>query len=283
METPRILVIEDDADQRELFKTALIGAGYDVLDAADGHAGLALYRQRPCDLVITDIFMPREDGIETIFELKTQHPQVKIIAISGGGRWAQSGATLGAQEPLDIATHFGADRTLKKPVKIQTLLELAAELLQISMRVEPSELKTPLLTKTARKRVLIIEDDAGQRQLFKTALEQAGYEVLEAADGQAGLRCYRQTPCDLIVTDIFMPKEDGIETIFSIKAEMPSVKIIAVSGGGRWAQSGAVMGAAEPLDMAIRFGADRALQKPVKLRQLVTFVDELLNVKGRLA
>jgi CheY-like chemotaxis protein len=279
----RILIIDDDQEQRQLFATVLTDAGYAVVQAAEGQAGVALYRQAPCDLIITDIFMPNEDGIETIFELKSRWPHVKIIAISGGGRWAQYGNVVGPDEPLDMATHFGADRTLKKPVKIQTFLESVAELLHIKISPQtPVSVRSPIPEQDARKKILIIEDDAAQRQLFKTALEQAGYLVTEAGDGQAGLACFREAPVDLIITDIFMPKEDGIETIFSLKAAAAHSKIIAISGGGKWAPYGNALGPDEPLEMAKRFGADRTLKKPVKIKQLLAYVDELLDVKGRL-
>ena len=278
----RILVIEDDAAQRQLFQTALTGAGYDVLTAADGAAGVELYRAQPCDLIITDIFMPKADGIETIFDLKHENSQVKIIAISGGGVWAQDGRRVGADEPLGMATHFGADRALRKPIKIQQLLATVAELLNLQDR--PQERRPawqPLSQAVAQKRILVIEDDPAQRQLFETALTNAGYEVVEAPDGQAGLRLYQDQPCDLIVTDIFMPKADGLETIFDLRSQHAHVKIIAISGGGSWAQHGSRLGADDTLTMAQKFGADRILQKPVKLQRLVALADELLGVQGR--
>ena len=279
----RILVIEDDAAQRQLFKTVLASAGYEVLDAPDGQAGLQLYRQQPCDLIITDIFMPKEDGLETIFDLKTQDPRIKTIAISGGGSWAPYGSQVGPDEPLDMATHFGADRTLKKPIKIQQLLATVEELLAVNDRPDTLEhARKTLSEQVSQKRILVIEDDPAQRQLFKTALTNAGYEVLEATDGQAGLQLYRQQPCDLIITDIFMPQEDGLETIFDLRTHYAHVKIIAISGGGSWAHYGSPLGADDALEMARKFGADHILKKPVKLQQLLALADELLNVTGRL-
>jgi len=279
----RILVIEDDTSQRQLFKTALENAGYEVLDASDGEEGFQLHRQQPCDLIITDIFMPREDGIGTIFDLKTHYSNVKIVAISGGGSWVPHGRKLGADEPLEMAMHFGADRTLRKPIKLQHLLTTVDELLNIKDRSdEVRDTRIFLSKEVSQKRILVIEDDTSQRQLFKTALENAGYTVLDAPDGQAGLELYRQQPCDLIVTDIFMPKEDGIETIFDLRTHYSNVKIIAVSGGGSWAQSGSNLRADASLEMARRFGADRTLKKPIKIQRLLALVDELLNVKGRL-
>lgn len=125
----RILVIDDDTSQRELLKTVLENAGYEVMEAPDGQAGLQIFRQEPCDLVITDIFMPKEDGIETILHLKTQSPTVKIIAVSGGGISTRYGATFQAHEALEAAEIAEVDRTLRKPIVIQRLLTIVDELL----------------------------------------------------------------------------------------------------------------------------------------------------------
>jgi CheY-like chemotaxis protein len=279
----KILLIEDDDALRQMLVTALRGAGHEVSEASNGCEGVQMFKQVLFDLVITDIFMPEEDGIETIFELKSTAPAVKVIAISGGGRWVQHGRALRADEPLEMARHFGADRVFKKPVKLQKLLEAIGDLVKISPKTDtPQDSQSLLMQGASRKRVLIIEDDAQQRQLFKTALENAGYEVFEAVDGQIGQEVQNQHRCDLVVTDIFMPNQDGIEMLFGLKAQFPNTKVIAVSGGGRWTPYGNQQQADEPLQMARRFGADRTLKKPVKLRQLVTLADELLQVTGRL-
>jgi CheY-like chemotaxis protein len=125
----RILLIEDELEQRELFKTMLEKAGYEVLVAPNGKIGIQLFHQQPCDLIITDIFMPQEDGIETVIDLKKQRAKVKILAISGGGRWSPYGPHVRADEPLEIARKVGADQILKKPIKIQHLLETVNDLL----------------------------------------------------------------------------------------------------------------------------------------------------------
>ncbi len=281
----RILIIEDDAAQRKLFRTALQHDEHEIVEAKDGRTGLTLFRRKPCDLIVTDIFMPREDGIETIFDVKHTHPNVKIVAISGGGSWAQHGRSVGPDDALEIAKKFGADRTLKKPVNLQELTDIVHDLLNLQDAVETANDWTPLgklLTGECVKTVLIIEDDVPQRRLYKAALEQAGYKVFEASDGQEGVEMFDRKPCDLVITDIFMPQEDGIETIFALKTQKDRAKIIAISGGGSWGQHGSSFGAGDPLTMAKRFGADRVLKKPIKLQTLVSIADELLKVKGRL-
>jgi YesN/AraC family two-component response regulator len=100
----------------------LTKAGYDVLDAANGKVGLAMFRENEVDLVITDLIMPEKEGIEMIMELKSDFPDVKIIAMSGG-------AQMGPDGYLQLADALGAQRTLKKPISREDLLGAIEEIL----------------------------------------------------------------------------------------------------------------------------------------------------------
>ena len=81
----RVLVIDDDLDTRVLLEETLRSAGHEVLLASDGKEGLSIYRTKPADVVITDIYMPTKGGLETIIELRQSCPEVPIIALSGTG------------------------------------------------------------------------------------------------------------------------------------------------------------------------------------------------------
>lgn len=118
----RILLIEDEAPVRQVICHMLESGGYEVVEAEHGAAGLWQLQTQAVDLVVTDLFMPEKEGIETIKELRKTYPAVKILAISGGGR---SGNMLF----LANATHFGAHRTLAKPFSRQELLDAVAALL----------------------------------------------------------------------------------------------------------------------------------------------------------
>lgn len=126
---PQILIIEDDNDERELFKIALERAGYDVVDAPNGKVGLDLYYNAPCPIVITDIFMPEKEGLETIFTLRREFFGVRIIAISGGSTLVHHGGAFQADEALSVAKAAGADRILAKPIDIKELVSTVEELL----------------------------------------------------------------------------------------------------------------------------------------------------------
>jgi len=120
---PNILIIDDDNQFRTMLRKMVERNGYEVIEASDGKEGIKLYRKNPTDLIITDLIMPEKDGIETIQELRKDFPDVKIIAISGGGR-------LGPHDYLHLAKMLGAQRTLTKPIELPELLRNIKELLE---------------------------------------------------------------------------------------------------------------------------------------------------------
>jgi CheY-like chemotaxis protein len=86
----RILIIDDEAAVRDSLRGYLERVGYEVLEAPNGRVGLRLHKEKPVDLIITDIFMPDGDGIEVIRAVRRTAPQLKVITVSGGeppGPW----------------------------------------------------------------------------------------------------------------------------------------------------------------------------------------------------
>ncbi|MBL8691332.1 MAG: response regulator [Rhodospirillaceae bacterium] len=118
-------------------------------------------------------------------------------------------------------------------------------------------------------RILLIDDDATVRYALKQVLERAGHQVEEANDGMVGIEKYNATHPDIVVTDIIMPNQEGIETIIKLKRMAPEVAIIAMSGGGR-------TGNRDFLAMAEKLGAARVMPKPFRPRELVEAVKALL-------
>ncbi len=118
----KILIIEDDEEVREYLESVLSRAGYECLSAPNGKAGVEIFNASPADVVITDIIMPEKDGIETIMDLRRRNSNLKVIAISGGGR----------AEPenyLRSAKLLGANKTMKKPFTNEEMLQAIAALL----------------------------------------------------------------------------------------------------------------------------------------------------------
>ena len=112
----RALVIDDDPELRWNLKMSLEAADIETLTAADGKRGLDQMKDARFDFIVTDILMPTMDGLEVIQAVRAGHEDVKIIAISGGGR-RQPGAQV-----LGIAEIFGAAATLFKPFTRKELL-----------------------------------------------------------------------------------------------------------------------------------------------------------------
>jgi CheY-like chemotaxis protein len=118
--------------------------------------------------------------------------------------------------------------------------------------------------------ILVIDDEALIRETIRMKLEQSGHQVIEAGNGIEGLRVLEEQAVDLVVTDIIMPEQEGIETIRKIRERNATVGIIAISGGGRTRNFGF-------LDFAKKLGANGALSKPFTGSQLLTLVESTLK------
>lgn len=119
----RILIVDDNQDILSFMQAALEKAGYEVQTAPEGAQALALQTKRRADLLITDIFMPGQDGIETLRDCKTRFPETRIIVMSAGG---------GSNRKLDYlpaAVLIGANGTLRKPFNVDQLLETVRKVL----------------------------------------------------------------------------------------------------------------------------------------------------------
>ena len=103
-----ILLIDDEDMVRMTVRMILEQAGHTVAEAEDGARGVAMVRENLPELVITDLIMPNKEGVETIAEIRAAHPNLPIIAMSGGGR-------IGATDFLEVAQKVGANRVLPKP------------------------------------------------------------------------------------------------------------------------------------------------------------------------
>ncbi|HKO31889.1 MAG TPA: response regulator [Nitrospiraceae bacterium] len=114
--------------------------------------------------------------------------------------------------------------------------------------------------------ILIIDDDEQLRSLFRKVLEEAGYLVFEAPNGQEGLRQFRQTPTALVITDLFMPDMDGFEVTRVLYRESPSTKVIVLTGGS-----------GENMFAATFLGARRTMKKPISMAELLQAVEQELQ------
>ena len=119
-------------------------------------------------------------------------------------------------------------------------------------------------------RILVIDDQEPIRRIVRRALEQQGHEVFDASDGEIGMDILETQSFEVVITDIFMPGQDGIVTLRQIRKRFPAVKVIVISGG----DSSGMLDLRKDAEL---LGAVSSLQKPFNAREVIDKVDEALQ------
>jgi hypothetical protein len=241
-----VLVVEDQVEVRDYAVAALKAYGYRVIPAANaGEALLVCERERGrIHLVLTDVVMPNVSGRELANRLGERWPGIKTLFMSG--------------YTDNVVMHHG-------------VLEEGADFIQKPFSPEElaGKVRAVLGPPLPVTRILVADDEAGVRGFLRKVLEQDGYEVIEAADGKQALQQARAEHMDLVITDLVMPKQEGIETIRALRKEMPAVGIIAITGKFEGPY----------LKMVQMLGADAVLTKPMSSELLLAKVAEVLKLR----
>jgi len=120
--------------------------------------------------------------------------------------------------------------------------------------------------------ILVVEDDNDLRTMLKVSLSRRRFTVLEAENGKEALTHFKPSVTDLVITDLIMPEEDGLKVIMRMRELKPSIKIIAISGGGK-------AGPGSYLNLAKALGADAIYSKPFSVNDMITKIEELLDIE----
>ena len=217
----RILLVEDNPQTRKLFRVTLESQGCEVLEATDAHAALEIVAdgRRP-DLIIQDLLLPDMDGIELARRLRSSPGcrGIPIIAVSGFAQRMFS----------EEAERVGFAERLLKPVEPSQLLDVVRPLAAMSPASPPAQASA---AHSAARRVLIADDDPVQRKLTRLRLRDAGFDVIEAADGQAAVELARSWRPDAVVSDVLMPRMDGFDVCRKLRAdpELGGIRIVLAS------------------------------------------------------
>lgn len=118
--------------------------------------------------------------------------------------------------------------------------------------------------------ILIIDDDKELREMLKVSLLRRNYVIMEAENGKEAISHFKPSITDLVITDLIMPEEDGLKVVIKLKEIKPSIKIIAISGGGK-------AGPGSYLNLAKALGADAIFSKPFSVSDLVLKIRDLLD------
>ena len=239
-----VLVAEDQPEVRRLALLILKNNGYRLLEASGGPEALELSRRHagPIDLLLTDVIMPEMTGRELADRLRESRPSIKVLYVSG-----YTADVIGREGVLEKGVDY-----LPKPF---TPADLAAKVREVLGQAK------------AVGRLLVVDDDDAVRGVLQKTLSDAGYDVLVARDGREGMRLVATHQFDLVLTDLIMPDQEGIETIRELRRDYPSIRIVAMSGAMD----------AVYLKTARILGADAALRKPIDGRELLRTLRELLT------
>src|SRR6266542_4025122 len=246
--TETVLVVEDVAAVRAVSRKMLERYGYRVLDAGDGDVAVRVADEsgEHIHLLLTDVVMPNVNGRDLAALFAKTRPTTKVLFMSG-----YTDDAIVRHGILQEGIAY-----LQKPFTPESLARKVRAVLDAG---------------AARSAcVLLIDDHEDVRVSLRRMLEDAGHRVLDAADVKTGVGLLGGTKVDVVITDLFMPGQDGIVTIRRIRKEYPAVKIIAMSGGGLGGQLGL-------LKDAVLLGATTALRKPIGSKELLEAIRTTLG------
>jgi len=252
---PSILCVDDDVDVLELLKEYFTEQGFVVLTATNGvEAFLQVKRWQP-KAVILDLFMPRLGGIGALGRIKALNPDVVVILVSGMGNALE----LVTEAGLSVAGAF------TKPLNLTQLSEtlarsgVAAPAALVASAGDTAQPKRPV-----RARVLVVDDELEFRKVLAEYLEDRGFDVMEAQDGEEALLRVPDFHPHIVLMDVMMAGMGGVEALRRIKTTAPETCVIMVT-------------AVEDIDSArgaLALGASDYVTKPFSFQ----YLDSVLEV-----
>ena len=258
----RILVVDDDPMVLRLLENLLTEYGYKVLLAEDGETALQIARSETLHLIILDLLLPGIDGFQVCRALKAfeDTKDTRVIMLTGvydTARDARFGMQTGAARYL----FKGRDGVLLgKPFDTEHLLKVIKD--ELNDAATSSEVP--------QESVLIVDDDKLSQALLQRSLEEAGYAVLLATDGESALQMIPRDRPDLILLDYLLPGLDGLAILRETRQQFPEVAIVFMTA----------YGSEDVAVQALRQGADDYLIKPFRPWGVAAVVEENLE-KGR--
>ncbi len=269
--TARILIIEDNPTNLELMVYLFRAFGYAPLTARDGQEGLeAITREAP-DLIICDLEMPGVDGYQVGRQVKSRSrlQKVPVVAVTAF-------AMVGDRDKVLMA---GFDGYIPKPINPETFVRQIEAFLppeqRSSQRREPyASPGEPASLPPRRATILVVDDSAINLSLVRSTLEPFGYEVIAVQRPEEVVELARQHSPDLILSDLHMPGESGLELLRQVKGE-PGLRpipflLFSASTSGRTEQ-----------EHAMALGADGFLLRPIEPQALVSFIEACLQKASR--
>jgi DNA-binding response OmpR family regulator len=272
----KILIIEDEEALLLMLAERLERDGYESLTAKDGEEGLLKMKEEKPDLVLLDIVMPKIGGFE-VLEAMQQDPalqKIPVIIISNSGQPVEIGRakTLGVKDYL-VKTEFDPEEVVAKVRKILGMSseDPGGQKEERGANVRGS-LRSPRRNpeSASGKKVLIVEDDQFLRDLIVRKLEDEGFVIFQAIDGEEGLGILREKKPDLVLLDLILPGMDGFEVLKQAKEDksVAHIPILILSN----------LGQRDDVDKGVNLGAaDYLIKAHFTPSQVVQEINKLLT------
>jgi len=244
----KVLLIEDDENLRELMQCVIQQEGFAAITASDGQEGLELFKKEKPHIVVTDIKMPKVDGMEVLHTVKRVSPLTEVILMTG----------YGSCDTVAAAVREGAADFLKKPIALD---DLAESLMRSKGRLSAAKeiFATPA--------ILLAEDDRTVRETLTRVFAKERWNVLAVSDGEKALQIFNETKIDIIVADIKMPYMDGITLLREVRQRTADCEVIVITGYGD----------EDTAIAAMRHGAINYIKKPINLEELIVSIEKALE------
>jgi len=239
----RVLVVDDNVEFCQNVVDILELKGYEALAAYDGLKALDLVKQDGFALVLMDVKMPVIDGVETFKKLKEVAPGTPVIMITA----------YAVEDLIREALREGAFGSLKKPLDFDELFELIEQVIDSGAMI------------------LIVDDDKDLCTNMKDVLEDRGYRVTVAYDGNMAIEKAQKNNFDIMLLDLKLPVLNGLETYLSIRDFRPNVLAIMITG---YRQE-----MSELAQQALKESAYTCLEKPVDMDKLVELLERIKEQK----
>ena len=244
----RVLLIEDEEKSRMLMTRVINKEGFETIPAKDGKEGLDIFAKERPHIVVTDLKMPKIDGLEVLHTIKRLSPLTEVILLTAHGGY----------DAAISAVREGASDYLRKPIDLN---ELAAALMRSRERLVVAKEITATAT------VLLVEDDATARAKLARVLEKEDWKVFSASDGKEALAIFNEHKIDILIADLKMPNMDGMTLLREVRQRTADCEILVITGYGD--ESTAIA--------AMREGAINYIKKPIDLDQLILGVEKALE------
>jgi CheY-like chemotaxis protein len=243
----KVLVVDDEAIIQELFEHFLGKAGYLVYSTTTSEEALGILGQESIPVIFIDLGLDLSgmNGFELCEKIRKQDPNAVIYALTGNANFF---------DPQEFRK-AGFDNWFAKPINVMSIRQVLEDSFAKMDRHNVIE------------RILIIDNDDQFREMLREMLELEGYAVLEASDGEEGIRRQSEQPADLIIIEVTMPGKDGIDTMLEIKNTFPEAKFVVITG-----KIGC--GPEAELDIAQIFGA-HTLKKPFRRKHILEVIEQL--------